>query len=68
MDEPDLMAIFPIIPHESAGVNCCGCIIVEVQGRDAELLCNECGRSWGVLNTGILRDLAALIDRFRREG
>jgi hypothetical protein len=54
---------FPIIPHESAGVDCCGCIVVNASGRDAELVCNECGAVVGVLNIGILRDLTMLIDR-----
>ena len=34
---------FPIIPHESTGADCCGCIIVKVTGNDAELKCNESG-------------------------
>ena len=32
---------FPIIPHESTGVDCCGCIVVKVRGTDAELQCNR---------------------------
>jgi hypothetical protein len=31
----DFDAEFPIIPHESAGVDCIGCIIVKVTGNDA---------------------------------
>jgi len=57
----DLQATFPIIPHESAGVDCCGCIVVKVTGNDAELLCNECGVTVGVVQVGILRDLVSLI-------
>ena len=52
---------FPIIPHESAGADCCGCIVVKVTGRDAELRCNECGAVVGVVDVAILRDLVSLI-------
>ena len=44
-----LQVEFPIIPHESAGVDCCGCIVVKVTGNDAELVCNECGAVVGVV-------------------
>ncbi len=57
----DLQAEFPIIPHESAGVDCCGCIVVKVTSADAELVCNECGAVVGVVQVGILRDLVSLI-------
>jgi hypothetical protein len=56
----DIMDVFPIIPHESAGVNCCGCIVVNVRGNDAELSCNECGAVVGVINRLILADLIQL--------
>jgi len=56
---------FPIIPHESAGVDCCGCIIPIVQGRDTELRCSECGAVVGVVNTGVLEDCVFLINRAR---
>jgi len=39
----DLQAAFPIIPHESAGVDCCGCIVLTVAGNDAEM---QCKRMW----------------------
>ena len=40
----DVATDFPVIPHESAGVeDCCGCIVVKVTGNDADLRCNECG-------------------------
>lgn len=55
------MEIFPIIPHEHAGVDCCGCIVVKINDNDAELRCNECSAVVGVINTGILRDLVSLI-------
>jgi hypothetical protein len=56
----DLATGFPIIPHESAGTDCCGCIVVSVIGNDAELRCNECGAVVGVVQVGILRDLVVL--------
>jgi hypothetical protein len=52
---------FTIIQHESAGVDCCGCLVVKVRGNDAELVCNECGPVVDVINTGILRDLVYLL-------
>src|SRR5215471_14280522 len=52
----DLNSTFPIIPHESAGVDCCGCIIVVVRGNDAELVCNECRAIVGIVHAGILSD------------
>ena len=57
----DLENTFPIIPHESTGADCCGCIVVKVTGKDAELLCNECGAVVGVVQVGILSDLVSLI-------
>jgi len=57
----DLPNAFPHIPHESAGVDCCGCIVPKVLGNDAELRCNECGAVVGVVNTRILEDLVSLI-------
>ena len=57
----DFQSTFPIIPHESAGVECCGCIVVIVTGNDAELVCNECGSVVGVVQVGILRDLVSLV-------
>ena len=52
---------FPIIPHESAGMDCCGCIVPVVQGRDVELRCNECGAVVGVVPVDVLRDLISMI-------
>src|SRR5712692_8641440 len=35
---------FPIIPHEVVtGADCCGCLIVQVRGDQADITCNECG-------------------------
>ncbi len=56
-----LEAAFPIIAHESTGVDCCGCVIVKVTGRDAELQCNECGAVVGVVQVDILRELISMI-------
>ena len=33
----------PIVPHSLiADVNCCGCLIPEIRGKKADLICNEC--------------------------
>jgi len=61
MRPDDLNNRFPIIPHEAAGVDCHGCIIVKVHGTNAELVCNECGQSVGVIHAGVLNDLVSLI-------
>jgi len=35
---------FPIVPHEVAtGADCCGCLVVQVRGDQADITCNECG-------------------------
>src|SRR5712692_9154251 len=35
---------FPIIPHEVVtGADCCGCLVVQVRGDQADITCNECG-------------------------
>ena len=33
----------PIIPHESLGADCCGCLMVRTRGDQADVICNECG-------------------------
>jgi hypothetical protein len=55
------MTDFPIIPHSAAGIDCCGCIVVNVRGKDAELSCNECGAVLGVIDSAILSELISLI-------
>ena len=35
---------FPVVPHELVGgMDCCGCLIVNVRGNQADIICNECG-------------------------
>lgn len=60
-----LVNAFPIIPHERTGVDCCGCIVPVVQGRDVELRCNECGAVLGVIQIDILTDLVGMIPDVR---
>ena len=55
----DLTERLPIIPHESAGLDCCCYILAETRGVDTELKCNKCGATVGVINT-ILEDLLSL--------
>jgi peptide subunit release factor 1 (eRF1) len=31
-----------IVPHESLGADCCGCIVAVSNGHEADLVCNEC--------------------------
>src|SRR5580658_930150 len=34
---------YPIIPHESTGVDCGGCLVPKLDGEQVRLVCNECG-------------------------
>jgi hypothetical protein len=38
----DINNQLPIIPHETLGADCCGCLYVRVHGERAEIVCNEC--------------------------
>jgi hypothetical protein len=39
----DINDRLPIIPHQDLGAeDCCGCLVVDVKGDQAEILCNEC--------------------------
>ena len=39
----DINDRLPIIPHESLGADCCGCLFVRVNADQASIICNECG-------------------------
>ncbi len=56
----DLTSRMPIVPHSTAGVDCCGCIVAAVDGNNVELRCNDCGAVVGVIQVNILRDLLGL--------
>jgi hypothetical protein len=56
----DLTSRMPIVPHETAGVDCGGCIIAAVDGTNVELRCNECGAVVGVVHLDILKGLLGL--------
>jgi hypothetical protein len=45
---------FPIIPHMSAGVDCCGCIVPEADGDRVTLKCNEFSAPVGSIDRGIM--------------
>jgi hypothetical protein len=49
-----LQAHFPHTPHDSAGTDCCGCIILRPSGNETPLICNECGAIVGLIHTDIL--------------
>ena len=58
---PDL----PIIPHEDvADVDCCGCLVVQVRGDQADITCNECG---AVIQTVPAHEAAAIMERLMME-
>ena len=39
----DVNERLPIIPHESLGADCCGCLAVIERDDRADIICNECG-------------------------
>jgi tetratricopeptide (TPR) repeat protein len=50
----------PIVPHEMAGLECCGCIVAAGDGSDVELRCNECVAVVGVIQVDIFKGLLGL--------
>jgi hypothetical protein len=30
-------------PHKVLGADCCGCLMAQVRGAEADIVCNECG-------------------------
>src|SRR5207253_2792071 len=56
----------PIVPHEHvAQVDCCGCLMVQTRGNQAEILCNECG---AIIRTVAERDvLSAMLELARTD-
>jgi hypothetical protein len=39
----DINDRLPIIPHEKLGADCCGCLVVQLNGDQADIVSNECG-------------------------
>lgn len=70
MTADEIQSRLPIISHSSVGVDCIGCIVVLVRGKDAELSCNECGASLGVIDAAVLEGLVTgnQIGLFRESG
>ena len=56
----ELTGCMPTVPHELAGVECCGCIVAAVEGSNVELRCNECGAVVGLVHLEILKGLLGL--------
>jgi hypothetical protein len=55
---------FPVVAHRSAGVDCVGCIVPEINGDEITLKCNECGAVVGTINSAIFEALRlAFTDR-----
>ena len=52
----------PIVPHvDVADVDCCGCLIVEINGDNAAIMCNECGATIRTVPVGdVERVMASL--------
>jgi hypothetical protein len=61
MDAESLNAALPFVPHEVAPhVDCCGCIVAEIEGETVKLVCNECGAVVGTVDLAILTQLLGL--------
>ena len=56
----ELTRRMPIVAHETASADCCGCIVAAVEGTSVELRCNECGAVVGVIQLEILKGLLGL--------
>lgn len=52
---------FPIIPHSTTGIDCCGCLIT-TDTNPVLLLCNECGSSVGSIDFNVLQDIISFVD------
>jgi hypothetical protein len=39
----DMIGGETIIPHDSFGADCCGCLTGVIRGDQADIVCNECG-------------------------
>jgi len=50
----DINKGLPIIPHESLGADCCGCLIALINGDQADIVCNECGAAIRTVRVGDL--------------
>jgi hypothetical protein len=48
----DINKGLPIIPHESLGADCCGCLIAQINGDQADIVCNECGATIRTVRVG----------------
>jgi hypothetical protein len=60
MDAKALNEVLPIVPHEVAGVECCGCITADINGETVKLVCNECRAVVGIVDLGVLTQLLGL--------
>jgi hypothetical protein len=60
MDDDVLTAALNGMPHEVAGVECDGCIVVRSSGDVAELVCNECATVVGTIDRSVLRTMLGL--------
>jgi hypothetical protein len=38
----DINGRLPVIPHEKLGADCCGCLVVQPNRGQADIVCNEC--------------------------
>jgi uncharacterized paraquat-inducible protein A len=48
----DINKGLPIIPHESLGADCCGCLVAQINGDQADIVCNECGAAIRTVRVG----------------
>jgi hypothetical protein len=59
----DINDRLPIIPHETLGADCCGCLYVRVDGDQADIVCNECAAVIRTVPAGDVRVVAGVYSR-----
>jgi hypothetical protein len=58
---PDDPLNFTVVPHRSVGLDCARCIMLEPDGEQVTLKCNECETVVGTINAAILKALTQAI-------
>jgi hypothetical protein len=58
---PDDPLNFTVVPHRSVGLDCARCIMLEPDGEQVALKCNECGAVVGTIKSAIARALTRAI-------
>jgi uncharacterized Zn-finger protein len=60
MDIGALNRALPIVPHDLAGTDCCGCIVARDKQDSIELVCSECNAIVGTIHPQVFVRLVKL--------